>query len=200
LFCKRLLDVVLASVVLVLAAPLLLVLALLVKVTSPGPAFFRQVRVGRSGRTFRILKLRTMQFDAEARLRSEPALRATYLENGFKVPPELDSRLTTLGRFMRRASLDELPQLINVVRGDMSLVGPRPVVPLELDLLGEVRGLYERMRPGITGYWQVNGRSEVGTTDRIELDRHYLVHWSLWLDLKILVRTLPAVFSCRGAH
>jgi len=197
---KRLIDVVLASLLLVLAAPLIIVLALVVKATSPGPAFFRQVRVGAAGRRFRLLKLRTMTTDAEDILLLDDALKQTYLSNHFKVPTDLDPRLTRFGRFLRRASLDELPQLVNVVRGDMSMVGPRPVVPDELALYGDLAPLYQRVRPGMTGYWQVKGRSTVTGPDRIELDRYYLQHGSLWLDVQILVWTLPAVFRGSGAQ
>jgi exopolysaccharide production protein ExoY len=197
---KRSLDVVLSLVVLLLATPLLVSLAAVVRATSPGPALFRQQRVGRHGRHFSILKIRTMVSDAEAQLGSDPALLTTYAAHNFKVPPELDRRLTRVGRVIRRASLDELPQLLNVLRGDMSLVGPRPVVPDELEAYGEIAALYLEVRPGITGWWQVQGRSEVRGPDRIELDRHYLEHRSLWLDVKILLLTLPAVFRCRGAH
>ena len=197
---KRALDVVLSLVLLLLTAPLLLGLAVIVRATSPGPALFRQQRVGRNGRRFSILKIRTMVADAEAQLGSDPILRTSYASHNFKVPPELDRRLTRVGRVIRRTSLDELPQLLNVLRGDMSLVGPRPVVPDELETYGETAALYLEVRPGITGWWQVQGRSEVGGPDRIGLDRHYLERRSLWLDVKILLLTLPAVFRCRGAH
>jgi len=197
---KRTLDVVLAAVLLVVTAPLLVALAVVVRATSPGPAFFRQRRIGRHGRVFTILKVRTMVADAEAMLIRDTGLQTTYTSYNFKVPPELDRRLTNVGRVIRRASLDELPQLINVLRGDMSMVGPRPVVPDELETYGEIAPLYLNVRPGITGWWQVQGRSNVTGQDRVELDRHYLENWSLWLDVKILFLTLPAVFRCRGAH
>jgi lipopolysaccharide/colanic/teichoic acid biosynthesis glycosyltransferase len=197
---KRGVDIVLAGLMLLVTAPLIGLLALVVKATSPGPAFFRQVRIGRSGRPFRILKLRTMRCDAESQLHRDSSLRDVYLTNHFKVPAALDPRLTKLGAFLRRTSLDELPQLINVLLGQMSMVGPRPVVPAELALYEDVAVLYQRARPGITGFWQVHGRSDVTGTDRIELDRHYLEHATLWLDVRILARTVPAVLRCRGAR
>ncbi|MGH9223244.1 MAG: sugar transferase [Acidimicrobiales bacterium] len=197
---KRAIDITVAAVVLLLAVPLLAVLAAVVRLSSPGPALFRQVRVGRRGRPFRILKLRTMVTDAEARLRDDPELLDAYMANHFKLPPDVDPRLTAVGKLLRRTSLDELPQLFNVLRGEMSLVGVRPVVPGELDLYGDAIVLYEHFKPGITGYWQVQGRSGVAGADRIELDRFYFENWNVWLDLKILVRTVPAVFRCSGAH
>lgn len=200
LFAKRSLDVILGTLLLLLAAPLILVLALIVKVSSPGPVFFRQVRVGHSGRHFHILKLRTMHADAEAQLASNTALRRCYLANHYKVPAAIDPRLTRVGRFLRRASLDELPQLVNVVLGHMSIVGPRPVVPDELRLYGDKADLYTTMRPGLTGYWQVQGRSAVIGQERIQLDRYYLEHFSVWLDVRILFQTLPAVVRGRGAE
>jgi len=197
---KRGIDVVVALVLLVAVTPLVAVLALVVRATSPGPALFRQVRIGEGGRPFRLLKLRTMVDDAEQVLRHDPELLDAYVANHFKVPPALDRRVTGFGRFLRRTSLDELPQLVNVLRGHMSLVGVRPVVPEELDLYGEAAALYQRFKPGITGFWQVQGRSRLTGGDRIELDRYYFENWSLWLDLKILLLTPSAVVRCRGAH
>lgn len=189
-----------AASMLLVTAPVILLLALMVKATSPGPAFFRQVRVGSAGRSFRIVKLRTMVRDAEELLRSDTGLRHEYVASHFKVPVDLDPRLTTVGRFLRRTSLDELPQLVNVLLGHMSMVGPRPVVPEELALYGELSAAYVTVRPGITGYWQVCGRSQVTGPDRLELDRYYIENRNLLFDLKILARTVPAVLRCRGAH
>ncbi len=141
-----------------------------------------------------------MVSDAEHRLTRDPNLLETYRSRNFKVPVELDPRVTRIGRAIRRASLDELPQLVNVLRGEMSLVGPRPVVPEELEQYGEVAALYRCVRPGITGWWQVQGRSQKTGVDRVDLDRYYLERWTLWLDIKILVLTIPAVLRCRGAH
>jgi lipopolysaccharide/colanic/teichoic acid biosynthesis glycosyltransferase len=197
---KRTFDLVVALSLLIVTAPAIVLLALAVKLTSPGPVLFRQVRVGKGGRRFRILKLRTMRLGAESELDENRTLRDVYLRNHFKVPAAVDPRLTPVGRVLRRTSLDELPQLVNVVIGHMSLVGPRPVVPAELALYGDAAELYERVRPGVTGFWQVHGRSAVIGAERIGLDCHYVEHLSLWLDLKILVQTLPAVVRCRGAQ
>lgn len=197
---RRSLDVGLALTLLLLTGPLVLLLAALVRATSPGPALFRQVRVGAGGRRFHILKLRTMVSDAEERLHMDPGLRHEYLASHFKVPSELDPRLTSVGRFLRRTSLDELPQLVNVLLGHMSMVGPRPVVPEELEIFGDLSLAYLSVRPGLTGYWQVCGRSLVTGSDRLALDRHYLENRNILFDIKILLRTIPAVLRCRGAH
>ncbi|KAB2953242.1 MAG: sugar transferase [Thermoanaerobaculia bacterium] len=191
---KRLADVVLGGILLVLAAPLLLLLAALVRATSAGPAFFRQTRVGWRGERFRMLKLRTMTDGAEC-LEEELADPDSIF---FKA--QGDARVTPLGRFLRRSSLDELPQLVNVVRGEMSLVGPRPL--LERDFARYPRGRQLRrfgMRPGMTGLWQVSGRSLLPDSERLRLDLRYVEHWSLGLDAEILLRTIPAALSGRGA-
>jgi lipopolysaccharide/colanic/teichoic acid biosynthesis glycosyltransferase len=194
--CKRALDTVLASILLALCSPLLLVLAWLVRRSSPGPAFFWQTRIGQYGGRFRMLKLRTMIEGSED---DEDDLTAAGGHPIF-LKPRNDRRVTPVGRFLRRTSLDELPQLVNVLRGEMSLVGPRPL--LERDLERMPRGRYvERFRalPGMTGLWQVSGRSLLSDEERLQLDLRYVENWSLELDLWILLRTLPAVISGRGA-
>lgn len=198
---KRMLDVTLAAILLGLLAPILLVVAIAVKCSSRGPVIFRQERVGRGGRPFRVCKFRTMRDDAEGLLAEDERLRSLYLANGFKLPAGLDTRVTKVGGFLRKSSIDEVPQLWNVLLGQMSLVGPRPVVPLELEsLFGSSAHLYELARPGITGYWQVSGRSEIGPEERRDLECYYLENWSLVLDLVILAKTVPTVLSTRGAH
>lgn len=196
---KRILDLALVVATAPLVLPLGLLTALLVKVTSRGPVLFGQERVGLGGERFTMYKFRTMHRDAERLLQQDPTLWNDYVTNGFKVPAELDSRITPLGRFLRRSSLDELPQVLNVLGGSMSWVGPRPVVPDEVDNYGERRAVYLSVRPGITGAWQVNGRSTVIYPDRVDIDAEYVREWSLWLDVKILVRTPIAVLSTRGA-
>ncbi len=198
---KRSLDVVLALVGLLLTGPALLLIGMAVRLASPGSAFFRQSRVGAGGRRFEILKFRTMVENAEEVLNANPELRRLFLANSFKIPVELDPRVTPIGRFLRRTSLDELPQLWNVLRGDMSLVGPRPIEASQVQALyGHRQALYLGMRPGLTGHWQVSGRSTVGDEDRAELDVHYLRNWSLRLDLWIMLKTLPAVLRRHGAY
>ena len=195
---KRLTDVVLATLLLVLLAPVAVALAVLVKASSPGPVFFRQPRVGRGGRQFSLLKFRSMRLDAEDRLRRDPALYDAYLANNFKVPGR-DPRLTPVGRQLRMMSVDEIPQLLNVLGGQMSLVGPRPVVPDELVLYGDMRPAYVAVRPGLTGAWQVSGRSRVGYPERAMIDYDYVSAWSFRGDIKILIKTVPAIVRAHGA-
>lgn len=196
---KRAFDVVLSLALLLLTLPLLLVLALAVKLTSRGPVLFRQQRVGAGGRTFSILKFRTMHADAEERLEAEPELLELYLVGGHKIVGH-DPRVTRIGRLLRRASLDELPQLLNVLAGQMSLVGPRPVRPSELIHYEGLESAYFSVRPGLTGLWQVSGRNEIQFPERAQLDHSYWERCSLGFDLLILSRTLIAVVSARGAY
>lgn len=197
---KRTVDVLGSIVGLALAAPLLLVLVAAVRIDSPGRALFVQERVGRDGRRFRCLKLRTMCEDAEERLQADESLRAAYEANGFKLPVECDPRVTSFGRFLRASSLDELPQLWNVLRGDMSLVGPRPVVEAELVHYGAARDLLLSVRPGITGAWAVSGRSCVNYPERADIELAYARGWTVGEDLRILGRTVGVVLQRQGAH
>jgi exopolysaccharide production protein ExoY len=196
---KRALDLVLILGLAPVTLPLGLLTAVLVKVTSRGPVLFGHERIGLGGERFTMYKFRTMHRDAERLLQQDPGLWNDYVTNGYKVPAELDRRITPLGRFLRRSSLDELPQIINVLTGQMSLVGPRPVVPEEVENYGDQRPIYLSVRPGITGAWQVNGRSTVDYPDRVHIDTEYVNSWSVWLDVKILVKTPIVVLSTRGA-
>ena len=196
---KRALDLALVVATSPVVLPLGLATALLVKLSSRGPVLFGHERVGLGGERFTMYKFRTMHRDAERLLQQDPVLWNDYVANGFKLPAEVDRRITPLGRFLRRSSLDELPQVLNVLRGTMSWVGPRPVVPDEVDNYGDRAAVYLSVRPGITGAWQVNGRSTVFYPDRVDIDHEYVRDWSLWLDVKILVRTPIAVLSTRGA-
>jgi lipopolysaccharide/colanic/teichoic acid biosynthesis glycosyltransferase len=193
---KRALDVVGATVGLVLLLPLLLVLALAIRVSSPGPTLFRQQRVGRDGREFVIWKLRTMVVHAE-QLRA--GLMPQSRESSWLFI-DADPRVTPLGRVLRRTSLDELPQLVNVLRGDMSLVGPRPLPVEEHDALPEWAAERVGVRPGITGVWQVTGRTEIGFAEMLRLDCEYARERSLLVDVRILIRTMRAVVGGRGAN
>lgn len=197
---KRLLDIAVASLAITALSPLLLLLALLVRRADNGPALYGQIRVGVGGRTFRCLKFRSMIIDSDARLAdhlsSNPAAAREW-----KLNRKLrdDPRVTGIGKFLRKTSLDELPQLFNVVRGEMSLVGPRPVVPSELDHYGLARVHYLRARPGLTGLWQVSGRSHTSYKQRVEFDRIYVNRWSLWRDIAILLKTVPVLLLRSGA-
>ena len=196
----RAFDVVVGLVSLILCSLLMVIIAVLVKATSRGPVIFRQSRVGRGAQTFKVFKFRTMADGTHAEVLDDPELRLLYELNDFKLPSD-DPRITRVGRFLRRTSLDELPQFVNVLRGQMSLVGVRPLLPQELQLRsGHDRELYAHHRPGLTGLWQVEGRSTVGDTDRVDLDRRHLEEWSVLSNAKILLRTPRAVLFGAGAH
>ena len=194
LLVKRVLDVGLASLALLVLAPVLLVIALAVWLENRGPVLFRQTRVGLHGRPFTIIKFRTMVPDAELRL-AELALLNEISGHAFKL--SADPRVTRVGRALRRASLDELPQFWNVLRGQMSIVGPRPPLPDEVASYDLWHRRRLSMKPGITGLWQISARLEEEFDRWVELDLNYIDRWSLWLDLKIMLRTLPAMMSGR---
>ena len=198
---KRTADFALAAVLLIVLSPLLVVIAVAIKLTSPGRVLFRQKRLGLEGEPFTLYKFRTMRADAEQILKNSPSLYATYLQNNFKLPKGEDPRLTPLGKFLRATSLDELPQLFNVLIGEMSLVGPRPIVPHEAAQYGDVAMLFMSAKPGMTGHWQVSGRSEIAEyKKRVELDLEYIRDQSLGKDIEILLRTVPAVLRRKGAN
>jgi exopolysaccharide production protein ExoY len=191
---KRALDVMLSLLLAILLAPIALLTALAVWVESPqSPVLFRQKRVGRRNREFSMLKFRTMHPDAEAVLYADGDLLEQFIVYDHKIPSHLDPRITGTGRFLRRYSLDEIPQLFNVMTGDMSLVGPRPVERSQLAQYEERKPYYLAVRPGLTGLWQVGGRSRVKFPLRAELDEHYVRNCTLLMDLKILLRTPIAV-------
>ncbi|MDB5349048.1 MAG: wcaJ [Planctomycetota bacterium] len=198
---KRAMDVAGAAVALILLAPILLVVAACIRVDSRGPILFRQLRVGHGGRRFWVLKFRTMVPDAERKLGELETLNESAGGVLFKI--KHDPRVTRLGRFLRKTSLDELPQLFNVLRGDMSLVGPRPLQIRDSDKLEALdpEGFAVRLTvpQGVTGPWQIGGRSAKDSDSMLRLDLEYVERWSLALDLKILLKTIPAVLSGRGA-
>ena len=196
-FFKRFMDIVLAVIAFILGSPIFLVTALLVKFTSPGPIIFSQVRVGRYGRHFKFYKFRSMYIDAEAR--KAELLKHNESGDGVIFKMKKDPRITPVGRFIRKFSIDELPQLFNVILGDMSLVGPRPPLPSEV----RTYTLEERKRlnitPGITCLWQVSGRSELPFSKQIALDKEYIASRSAWKDFLILLKTIPAILTGKGA-
>ena len=195
---KRIIDIAVSVLALAALSPVFLVLALAVKLTSPGPVIFAQTRVGRFGRHFTFYKFRSMYRDAEAR--KAALLAANESKDGVIFKMKDDPRITPVGKFLRKFSLDELPQLFNVLKGDMSLVGPRPPVPSEV----REYTLEDRKRlnviPGITCIWQVSGRSDIPFKDQVRLDKDYIASQSLSSDLLILLKTVPAIISGKGAY
>ncbi len=195
---KRLLDITASALLLVLLSPLFLGVILAIRVDSQGPVFFKQTRIGRYGRLFSMWKFRSMYIDAEARQRE--LMARNEMEGGVLFKMKEDPRITKVGRIIRKTSIDELPQLWNVLAGDMSLVGPRPALPSEVDQYS----LAERRRleviPGITCIWQVSGRSDIPFDRQVGLDVEYIESQSFWLDIKLLLLTIPAVVLGRGAY
>ena len=207
---KQLMDIVVSALILILCAPLLLIIALAIKASSKGPVLFRQQRVGQYGRRFTFLKFRSMRTNNDHSIHKEYATKLIAGEvdhkslngSGKDVYKLIgDTRITRLGKFLRRTSLDELPQLVNVLKGDMSLVGPRPAIPYELAAYQTWhRRRVLEVKPGITGLWQVTGRSSVKFDEMVRLDLRYATSWSPWLDIKILMRTPRAVIGGTGAY
>jgi undecaprenyl-phosphate galactose phosphotransferase len=200
-FTKSVFELAGTVLLLILLLPLFLVLALLVKASSRGPVLFHQKRIGRDRRLFDCLKFRTMYHDAEQRLAEllvgDEQVRAEWLKYARITN---DPRVTPIGRLLRRFSFDELPQLWNVMRGEMMLVGPRPYLPVESDRIGDSLDTIVRVRPGMTGLWQVSGRTSLPFKERLTLDEYYIRNWSLWMDFSIVLRTVRAVVSGRGAY
>ncbi len=195
---KRILDFVGSTVLLVMLIPLLVVVAAIIRLDSKGPVLFAHRRLGRNGHHFDCLKFRTMEVDAEHRVFQDETLRHHYVSNHFKIPTQLDPRITRVGRFLRQSSLDELPQLWNVFMGDMSLVGPRPIVSLEATHYGDQLAMLLSVRPGITGLWAVEGRSELGYPERTDVELNYVRTRTLTTDLVILAKTPWTVITQRG--
>ena len=198
---KRTIDILFCILLAPLILPLGLALALLIRLDSNGPALYSQVRLGRQGRPIQVYKFRTMVADADARLKEclnkDPALKEEW-ERDHKL--KNDPRITRMGRFLRKTSLDELPQLLNVAFGDMSVVGPRPIVADEAEKYGAVFEEYCRVRPGITGLWQISGRNNTTYAERVALDRYYINNWSVWMDIWILAKTVPVTLTGYGAY
>ncbi len=209
LFLKRLLDVAAAFLCIVLLSPIFLFIALGIRLTSKGPVFFRQNRVGQGGREFTFYKFRTMRVDTDERLHREYArnfINGKGIDRDGRADGQPvfkltnDPRVTPVGRMLRKTSLDELPQLLNIVRGEMSLVGPRPPIAYEIQHYKEWHRRRLEAKPGLTGLWQVSGRSSVPFNEMVLMDLYYIDNWSLWSDFKILLRTIPVIVSGKGAY
>jgi len=194
---KRGMDILIASLVLLVTSPLMLLIAIAIKLDSPGSILFPQERVGKNWNRFTLLKFRTMYQDAEQR---KAELQAEYNVGDLLFKLKDDPRRTRVGRILRRTSLDELPQFFNILTGEMSVVGPRPQVPAEVENYEEWHCRRLDVTPGLTGLWQVNGRSNLTFDEMVRLDVYYAEHWSPWLDIKLILRTIPAVLLARGAY
>ncbi|HEU4793356.1 MAG TPA: sugar transferase [Nitrolancea sp.] len=202
---KRLIDVLISGAALLLLSPLLVLIGLLIRLDSSGPALFRQERVGQDETRFTCFKFRTMYQDADPnvhRLAFQRFAAGQILSDDPDAPYKLakDNRVTHTGELLRRTSLDELPQLLNVFLGEMSLVGPRPAIPYELETYQEWQHLRHQVKPGLTGLWQVYGRGRVGFEEMMALDVEYATTWSVWLDVKLIALTVPAMLEQRGAR
>ncbi len=198
---KRAFDIAVSSICLILLSPVFMLVALIIKLDSSGPVFFGHERIGKGGKPFRCYKFRTMVSNAaevlEQLLENDPEARSQW-EKDFKL--KHDPRITRIGRFLRKTSLDELPQLWNVLKGEMSLVGPRPIITEEVEKYGDKSRYFFKVIPGITGLWQVSGRNDIDYNERVMLDEYYAKNWSLWLDIEILIRTFGAVLKRQGAY
>ncbi|UDQ96952.1 exopolysaccharide biosynthesis polyprenyl glycosylphosphotransferase [Lentisphaerota bacterium WC36G] len=197
---KSITDYSFALITTIILLPFLLMITILVKITSPGPVFYKAKRLGIKGKEIKVLKFRTMHQDADERLQSlldnDKELAKEWKAN-FKL--ENDPRITPLGNLLRITSLDELPQFFNVLKGDMSVIGPRPIVKKELEYYGNCFDLIKQVKPGITGFWQVSGRSNTTYSQRIRYDMYYITNWNLWLDYFIFLKTIKEVIFCKGA-
>ncbi|HDR7351406.1 TPA: sugar transferase [Bacillus wiedmannii] len=198
---KRTMDLIGAIMGLIIFSPIFLLISILYMTgDNKGPIFFKQIRMGKNGKEFYIYKFRSMIVNAEEKLKRNEILYRKYIDNNYKLEPSEDPRITKVGQFLRKTSLDELPQFLNVLKGDMSLVGPRPVVQEELIEYGKRKDEFLSVKPGLTGYWQVSGRSDVGYPERVELELHYIYNCSILFDMKIIFLTMVHVIMRKGAY
>ncbi|WP_328820868.1 sugar transferase [Peribacillus faecalis] len=198
---KRFIDIFGSIVGLLLTIPVYLVLFCCYRIgDNKGPMFFKQKRIGKNGNEFYIYKFRSMVMDAEKKLKENQVLYAKYIQNDYKLEPSEDPRITKLGAFIRKTSLDELPQFYNVLKGNMSLVGPRPVVEEELREYKNRVEEFLSVKPGITGYWQASGRSDVKYPERVDIELYYVYNQSIILDIKIMFKTVFQVIARKGAY
>lgn len=196
---KRLFDIVGSSLALVGFSPLFLVLAIKIKRVDHGPVFFKQIRIGKDGKPFKMYKFRSMIENAEEVLKSNPELYKEYVANDFKLPEDKDPRTTAVGRWMRKTSIDELPQFINILKGEMSIIGPRPIVKGELENYGDRADKFLSVKPGAMGLWQASGRSNISYPERCDIELEYVDKASFWYDWKIFFMTLISIFKQDGA-
>ena len=194
---KRMIDIVLSLFGLVLISPFVVIIAILIKIDSKGPVFFKHHRIGKNGKPFSMYKFRTMKDGAEAMINDFTPEQLEEWNENFKLKD--DPRITRIGKFLRKTSLDELPQLVNILRGDMSIVGPRPVIEVELEEYGNDKDEFLSIRPGLTGWWASNGRSEISYPERCSYELYYVRNESFWLDVKVMFLSVISVFLHKGA-
>ena len=196
----RLFDILISMSALIVTFPVVFVISIILFFLNGKPIIFKQIRLGKNGEKFQILKFRTMRSDATDILKEDPDLFKKYLENDYKLPANEDPRLVKLGSFLRKTSIDEIPQFFNVLKGDMSIVGPRPIVPEEIERYEGFEKLFLSVKPGITGLWQITGRSDIEYPQRKYLDLLYIENKSIMFDIKIFLKTIKIVLFRRGAH
>ena len=195
---KRFLDIFLSLIGLVLLSPIFLIIAIIIKLDSKGPVFFVHSRIGEKGKPIGIYKFRTMVTNAEELIKKFTPEQKEEFEKNFKL--ENDPRVTKIGNFLRKTSLDELPQILNILKGELSIIGPRPIVQAELEKYGDDKEKFLSVRPGLTGYWAANGRSDTSYEERIQMELYYVDNMSFWLDIKIFFKTIFAVIKKEGAR
>ncbi|MFC6170173.1 sugar transferase [Loigolactobacillus jiayinensis] len=202
LVIKRATDVVVSGLALIIMVPtVFLVMAIIYRFgDNKGPMIYKQRRIGKNGKPFKIWKFRSMVVNADKKLKANPELYRKYIANSYKLPAEEDPRITKFGRFIRKTSIDELPQFINILKGDMALVGPRPVVELELKEYGDQVDKLLSMTPGAMGWWQASGRSNIEYPERCGVELYYIDHASLWFDIKIIGMNIISIFKNTGAY
>lgn len=194
---KRIVDVVLSFIGLIVLSPVFLFLSIIIKIDSKGPVFFAHKRIGKNGNTIRIYKFRTMHQNAEAMIENFTEEQMKEYKENYKLKD--DPRITRVGKFLRKTSLDELPQILNILKGELSIIGPRPVVESELEKYGPNKSKFLSVKPGLTGYWQANGRSTTTYEERIDMELYYVENRSLWLDTKLFFKTIISVIKKEGA-
>lgn len=199
-YIKRFLDIVGSLLALIVFSPIFLILSLIIKSQDGGSAFFAQERIGKGGKPFMMYKFRSMRMGAERILKNDPDLYAKYVANDYKLLADEDPRITPIGRWMRRTSVDELPQFVNILKGDMSIIGPRPVVEKELEEYGERKNKFLSVRPGAMGLWQATGRSNIGYPERCDVELEYIDNISFGYDVKIFFQTIFSIFKKEGAY
>ena len=197
-FVKRIIDIIIGVIGLIICLPIFVIIGIIIKIDSKGPIFFKHKRIGKHGKKIEIYKFRTMIDNAEEAMKNFTEEQKKEFAENFKL--ENDPRVTRVGKILRKTSLDELPQIINILKGEMSIIGPRPIVKSELEKYGNNQGKFLSVAPGLTGYWAANGRSDVSYEERMALELYYVENRSLILDLKIFFKTILSVLKGRGAR